>query len=66
LRFLPWRARIGVAVALRLYRSIGLAVARLGVRALEQRAVVPVWRKALEVAAGVWLALARGRRHGRR
>lgn len=64
LPFLPWRARIGVAVALRLYRSIGLEVARLGVRALDRRAVVPVWRKALEVVAGVALALTRGRARG--
>jgi phytoene synthase len=46
--FIPWRARISVLIAARLYRSIGLRVLRRGPLALTSRTVVSpaekVWR----------------------
>ncbi len=59
LRFIPWRARLAIYVAARVYREIGaLAVARQQ-RALTQRTVVSTSRK-LWVTAGAVLAFVRG------
>lgn len=57
LAFLPLRARLGVAVAARLYRAIGLRVHALGARALRERAVVSPPRKLGHVAVAFWDAL---------
>ncbi len=48
---LPWRARLAVLVAGRLYRAIGAEVLRLGVAALRTRAYVP-WHRKVALAVG--------------
>lgn len=54
LRFLPFRARVAISVAAKLYRAIGYRVRGLRERALQKRAIVSPWRKILWV--GVALA----------
>jgi phytoene synthase len=62
MRFIPWRARLAIHVASRVYRAIGLRLRRtLSRRApgdpVPARAVVPGWEKALWAVVGVaaWL-----------
>jgi phytoene synthase len=57
LRFIPFRARIGVAVALRVYASIGWRIRRLAHNPLDGRMVVPGYEKAGQVMAALALSL---------
>lgn len=61
LSYLPFRARIGIAVASKLYRAIGFRVRGLRERALEQRAIVSPWRKVTWVAVALLETLMRRR-----
>lgn len=59
LRFLPWRARLAVAVAARLYRQIGVRLVQaLGADPFRGRAVVP-WHQKLRLALAALADLAR-------
>lgn len=53
LRFIPFRARLAILVASRLYRAIGLRLLRRGGDALRGRTVVPWWSKIAWVARAV-------------
>lgn len=57
MRFIPWRARAAILVAMRLYRAIGWRVVKGGARALETRAVVPPSQKLVLAvrAIGEWI-----------
>jgi phytoene synthase len=45
MRFIPWRARLAIRVASRVYRAIGVRLRRLGCDPLSGRTVVPTWEK---------------------
>lgn len=55
LRFIPWRPRLAILIASRVYRAIGVRLIALGGDALAGRTVVPLWRKIL-VALGATLS----------
>lgn len=54
--FIPWRSRLAIVVASRVYRAIGLRLRRRGSQVLQGRTVVPTPTKALWVmsALGTW------------
>ncbi|MCB9759051.1 MAG: phytoene/squalene synthase family protein [Alphaproteobacteria bacterium] len=58
MRYIPWRCRVAILVASRVYRAIGLRLKREGCDALAGRTIVPGWEKALWVLAAL-LAAAR-------
>jgi len=45
MRFIPWRSRLAILVAARVYRAIGLVLRRRGGDAMAGRAVVPTAAK---------------------
>ncbi len=53
LRFIPWRPRLAIAIASRLYRAIGLRLARSGGDSLRGRTVVPWWEKLMWVVVAI-------------
>lgn len=53
MRFIPWRSRLAIVVAGRVYRAIGLRLRRRGGDALAGRTVVPALEKALWVGAAL-------------
>lgn len=53
MRFIPWRSRLAIVVAGRVYRAIGRRLARRGGDALAGRTIVPPLEKALWVAAAL-------------
>jgi len=53
MRFIPWRARAAILVAMRLYRAIGWRVVKGGPRALETRTVVPPSQKLVLAARAI-------------
>lgn len=53
MRFIPWRSRLAILVASRVYRAIGLRLRRRGGDALAGRTVVPAHEKALWVGAAL-------------
>jgi phytoene synthase len=57
LRFIPWRARLAIVLAARIYRAIGLRLLRSGGDPLRGRTVVPLWEKFIwaAIGVGVWL-----------
>ncbi len=55
MRFIPWRARLAILVASRVYRAIGVRLARHGHDALAGRTVVPMGGK-LVAALGALVA----------
>jgi phytoene synthase len=57
MRFIPWRARAAIVVAMRLYRAIGRRIVRTGPVAIETRTVVPPATKGLlaSVALVEWI-----------
>lgn len=59
MRFIPWRSRLAIVVASRVYRAIGLRLRRRGGDALAGRTVVPALEKAAWTAAAV-LGFVRG------
>jgi phytoene synthase len=59
MRFIPWRSRLAIVVASRVYRAIGLRLRRRGGDALAGRTVVPPLEKAAWTAAAV-LGFVRG------
>ncbi|MCK6523081.1 phytoene/squalene synthase family protein [Myxococcota bacterium] len=67
MRFIPWRTRVAILVASRVYGAIGHRLARRGGDALAGRVIVPPAQKAVAVISGLWsslrLALAAPRPH---
>lgn len=61
LAWLPFRARVAIAIAARLYRAIGLRVLAVGTRSLERRTVVSPLRKLGWVVVAMADALLPGR-----
>ncbi|MDC0717254.1 phytoene/squalene synthase family protein [Nannocystis bainbridge] len=59
LRFIPWRTRLAIVVASRVYRAIGLRLRRHGGDALAGRTVVPALEKVVWTGAAL-LAFVRG------
>ena len=57
LSYLPFRSAVAVSVASCIYREIGRKLRRLGPQALEQRTIIPTFRKLLLVLKGFTLAL---------
>jgi 15-cis-phytoene synthase len=61
MRFIPWRSRLAIAVAARVYRAIGTELLRRGGDPLQGRVVVPGWRRLLltlsALSETVWDAL---------
>lgn len=53
MRFIPWRSRLAIMVAGRVYRAIGVKLRRHGGDALAGRTVVPALEKAWWVAAAL-------------
>ena len=53
LRYLPFRARVAIAVAAKLYRAIGHRVRALREHSLQKRAIVSPWRKILWVGVAL-------------
>jgi phytoene synthase len=54
LKFLPFRAALAVAAAGEVYSTIGKIVSKRGARAWDQRAIVPLWKKLVAVARGLF------------
>ncbi|MDC0670848.1 phytoene/squalene synthase family protein [Nannocystis radixulma] len=59
MRFIPWRSRLAIVVASRVYRAIGLRLRRRGGDAMAGRTVVPALEKAAWTAVAV-LGFVRG------
>lgn len=53
MRFIPWRSRLAIMVASRVYRAIGVRLRRHGGDALAGRTIVPGVEKALWVASAL-------------
>ncbi|MCY0993028.1 phytoene/squalene synthase family protein [Nannocystis sp. ILAH1] len=53
MRFIPWRTRLAIVVASRVYRAIGLRLRRRGGDALAGRTIVPALEKALWTGAAL-------------
>lgn len=60
LRYLPFRARISIAIAARVYRAIGEVVRRKGASALSERAVVSPLARLWYAAHGAIVGLFKG------
>lgn len=60
LRYLPFRARLAVALAARRYRGIGLAVRARGAEALADRTVLGLWQRARYLLGAPFVAVAHG------
>ncbi|MCB9664776.1 MAG: phytoene/squalene synthase family protein [Alphaproteobacteria bacterium] len=60
---IPWRARLAIVVAARVYRRIGVRLARNGCDPLVGRTVVPWWEKGLAALGALlaWPRIARRR-----
>lgn len=57
MRFIPWRTRIAILVASRVYGAIGHRLMRRGGDALAGRVIVPPAHKALSVISGLLSSL---------
>lgn len=57
LRYLPWRARVSIAMASLIYAEIGHKILRAGPSALDTRVHVTLREKLRLAAQGVWMAL---------
>ncbi len=55
MRFIPWRARLAIVVAARVYRSIGRKLARNGFNALAGRTVV---HSSIRLLTALWACVA--------
>lgn len=51
LPYIPWRARGAIAVAMQVYRQIGVRLLRQGGDPMRGRTIVPLWEK---LAVGAW------------
>lgn len=51
LPYIPWRARGAIAVAMMVYRQIGVRLLRKGGDPMQGRTIVPLWEK---LAVGAW------------
>jgi len=61
MRFIPFRSRLGVLVASRLYAAIGRRVSRTRHDPLAGRMIVPRWEKTLRIAQGIVASMRSGR-----
>ena len=57
MRHIPWRSRLAILVASRIYRAIGRRLLRHGADTWAGRTIVPWWEKGAWAAAGLFAAL---------
>lgn len=57
MRHIPWRSRLAILVASRVYRAIGRRLLRHGADAWAGRTIVPWWEKVVWAAAGLAASL---------